>query len=165
MNGTASIVNITFVNGEESPNPTNIITGLTSSYAGYNYVVFETPEIGATAAYGSIDLSSEQIKFPKSVDNDIILTIVNNSVVPTDTPVQLAAKLGFVGNHHFAYQISENVTYETLNNVTMMYNIGKQNYLQMYIDLDGNLSGKFMDSGFIALESIDTQANYTIDVQ
>lgn len=165
MNGTASTVNVTFVNGEASPNPVTPTTGLTSSYAGYNYVVFETPEIGATAAYSALDLGVlEQIKFPKSLNNQSTFTITTNNVVTSDTPVQLASKLGFVGNY-FAYPVAEDVTFEVLTKVTMMYNMLNQHYLQLFIDLDGNLSGKFVDKENTALELVDVEANYILDVQ
>ena len=165
-NFTTSI-NVTFVNGEATPDPTVINT--TSDYAGYNYVVFET-SLNANTAASSLDLQVlDQILFPASVNNTVALTVQQNSVHPNHTPAQLAQSLGFSATYSFAYQVSENVTYEQLTNVTMMYNtlesVAMKSYLQMFVDLDGTLEVSFTSDDLISINSIEPVANYTFNVQ
>ena len=159
-------INVTFVNGEATPDPTVINT--TSDYAGYNYVVFDTPDFvdGAT----ELDLQLlDQILFPESVNNTAALTVQQNSVHPNHTPAQLAQALGFSATYSFAYQVSENVTYEQLTGVTMMYNTletaAMKSYLQMFVDLDGTLEVSFTSDDLISINSIEPVANYTFNVQ
>lgn len=166
-NGVAATVNVTFVNGEASPSPTSlVITGENSDYAGYNYIVFETPTIGATAAANALDLNvAEIIKFPASQNNTGTFTIVPNSVVVSDSAHQLAVALGFTGSNHFAYQVSENVIFEEISNVTMMYNINDKHYLKMLLNLNGGLEVDFTDSSMLAINDIDVETNYTFNAQ
>lgn len=168
-NGEAQTVNVTFVNGETSPSPTNIVTGVNSTYAGYNYVVFETPNLSAANAANSLNLQVlENIKFPTSVNNMVSLTI-EEPVIPTQTPAQLATSLGFTGSNYIAYQVTENVTYEQLENVTMMWGVNDDStyYLKMFTDIDGTLEVSFMTDNTLQsiVNGIDTVSNYHIQVQ
>lgn len=165
--GVAATVNVTFVNGEASPNPTSMsVTGDSSDYAGYNYIVFETPTIGATAAANALDLNvAEVLKFPTSQDNTGAFTIVSNSVVVSDSAHQLAVALGFTGSNHFAYQVSENVTFEEIIDVTMVYNVVDKHYLKVLLNLDNGLEVEFTDSTMQSINDVDTDTNYTFNVQ
>ena len=154
---TTTTVNVTFVNGET----------ITSLYAGYNYVVFETPSMTASMAKITLDLQAlDQILFPTSEYNTSALTIHNNSVRPQDDAVLLAQALGFTG---FAYEVSENVTYEQLLDVKVMYNTldsaSMKSYLTMLTDLDGTLEVSFTDNGLRTINSIEPIANYTLNIQ
>lgn len=168
-NGDAQTVNVTFVNGETSPSPTNVVTGVNSDYAGYNYIVFETPNLSAANAASSLNLQLlENIKFPESVDNMTSFTI-EESVIPTQTPAQLATSLGFTGSNYIAYQVTENVTYEQLENVTMMWGINDDStyYLKMFTDVDGTLEVSFMTDNTLQsiVSGIDPVSNYHVQVQ
>ena len=166
--GNIATVNVTFVNGEASPSPTNITaaSGVTGDYAGYNYIVFES-SVGGTASAAALDLGQlEEISFPQSESNDGVFTITGNSVHPTNSPVQLAKALGFTSsNNFFAYEVSENVTFEQVSNVTMVYNNLDKHYLQMFVDLDGTLEVNFLDKGFTAVENIDVLTNFKFNIQ
>jgi len=166
--GTTTTINVTFVNGEATPDPT--IVNLNSPYAGYNYVVFETPSIDADTASTSLDLQDlDQILFPESVNNTTALTVSQDTPNPALSPAELADALGFDNGFCFAYPVSQNVTYEQLSNVTVMYNTlenaAMKSYLQMFIDLDGNLEVGFKDSELVSTNEIQTIANYKLNVQ
>jgi hypothetical protein len=161
-------INVTFVNGEATPDPTVINT--LSDYAGYNYVVFET-SLNANTAASSLDLQVlDQILFPESVNNTTVLTISQDTPVSalSLSPSDLAGELGF-GTSSFAYPVSQNVTYEQLTGVTMMYNTletaAMKSYLQMFVDLDGTLEVSFTSDDLITINPIEPTANYTFNVQ
>lgn len=162
-------INVTFVNGEATPDPTVINT--TSTYAGYNYVVFETPSVDADTAWTSLDLQVlDQILFPASVNNTTALTISQDTPNVSLNPAALAEDLGFTNGFCFAYPVSQNVTYEQLSDVKIMYNTlddaAMKSYLQMFVDLDGNLEVGFKDSAeLVSTNPIETIANYTFNVQ
>ena len=162
-------INVTFVNGEATPDPTVINT--TSTYAGYNYVVFETPDMDGADAAVTLDLQRlDQILFPVSVNNTTALTISQDTPNPSLSPATLAYNLGFTAsNNYFAYPVSENVTYEQLTGVTIMYNTletaAMKSYLQMFVDLDGTLEVSFTSDDLISINSIEPVANYTFNVQ
>jgi hypothetical protein len=159
-------INVTFVNGEATPDPTVVST--TSPYAGYNYIVFTTPDYINAASV--LDLQRlDQILFPESENNTTALTIQENSVHSNHTPAQLAYELGFSSTASFAYQVSENVTYEQLTDISLMYNTletsAMKSYLQMFVDLDGTLEVSFTSSDLISINSIESVANYKFNVQ
>jgi hypothetical protein len=161
-------INVTFVNGEATPDPTQIDT--LSPYAGYNYVVFETPDVNESTAASSLDLQVlDQILFPVSLKNTTSLTIQRNSVNVTEDAVALANSLGFTSGNFFAYEVAENVTYEQLTDVRVMYNTletsAMKSYLQMFVDLDGKLEVSFKAADLVTTNSIETVANYTFNVQ
>lgn len=166
--GNIATVNVTFVNGEASPSPTNITaaSGVTGDYAGRNYIVFES-SVGGTQSEASLDLGPlEEISFPQSETNTGVFTIVQNSVHPSHTAVQLAQSLGFTASSNFfAYEVSENVTFEEVSNVTMVYNNLDKHYLKMLLNLDGTLEVNFLEKTLSSLENIDILTNFTFNVQ
>jgi len=167
-NGNVATVNVTFVNGEASPSPTSIAatSGITGAYAGYNYIVFES-SVGGTASETALDLGSlEEISFPQSESNTGVFTITENSVHRTASAVELAHALGFTASgNFFAYQVSENVTFEQVSDVTMVYNNLDKHYLEMFLDLDGTLEVNFLDKALASVENIDVLTNFTFNVQ
>lgn len=164
-------VNVRFINGEASPSPTNVVTGLTSDYAGYNYIVFETPTLGATQAYQAINLQVlEKVKFPDSSENTTTFTLVANTVNPTNqSPAQLATSLGFTGSNYIAYTVAENVTFELLEDIKMMWGVNADStyFLKMFTDIDGTLEVSFMTDNTLQtnVDEVSRVANYSIQVQ
>lgn len=152
-------VNVTFIDGETN-------TGNTSSYAGYDYIVFENTTLGGTAAATALDLNVfEQLVFPDANLNAGSFTIVANSVDPSATPAELAVELGFTGGDFFAYQVNEEVVSETLLSVDMVYDYLKKHYLKMYLDNDGILKVEFLDELLESVETVNTEANNTFLIQ
>jgi len=166
--GELATINVTFVNGEASPSPTNITTesGIDGDYAGYNYIVFES-SLGGAQSETALDLGLlEQISFPQSESNTGVFTIVENTVNRQASAVELAQSLGFTASgNFFAYPVSENVTFEQLSNVTMVYNESDKHYLKMFIDLDGSLEVNFTEKSLISTENIDVRTNFVFNVQ
>ena len=159
---SASIVptNVTFVNGEASPSPSTSITGSQSIYAGYNYIIFEGLDAD-TLGLEALD----RIKFPTSELNTGVFTIENFSIHSSHTHTQFANELGFTASNFIAYQVSENVTYEQLTGVDMVYNVNLKHYLRMAIDTDGTLEVSFMDNLLQSTVAIDTMVDSTFDVK
>lgn len=152
-------VNVTFIDGE-----TNL--GTTSSYAGYDYIVFENTTLGGTAAASALDLNPyEQIIVPGSSLNSGSFTIVPNSVNVSQTPAQLAVSLGFTGGDFFAYQVSEEVETETVLGVTMVSDYLKKHNLKMYLDNNGDLNVLFLDDLLETTEAVNIEANNTFYIQ
>ena len=144
---TAPTISFTFVNGETATN------NIYSEYAGYNYVILS----------GNISLTSqEHIIVPSSLLNTGIFTIVNNSVNNLN-PIDLATALGYTG--WFAYEVSENVTYETLTGVSSIFAVDNKNYLRMFTDINGVLNVAFTDETLSSSSLVDIIANNTIYVQ
>ena len=144
-------VSFTFIGGETATND------VYSEYSGYNYIILNK-DINLT--------SQEHIIVPSSELNTGVFTIVNNTVNPTgQTPAQLAIALNSNYNGWFAYEVAENVTYESLTDVNIIFAVDNKNYLSMYIDTDGNLQAAFVDETLTASSVVDTIANNTFYVQ
>jgi hypothetical protein len=158
-NVLGTTVDISFIDGENA-------TSATSSYAGYDYIVFDS----SVASFSDeIDLQTfEQLLFPTSKVNKGTFTIVGNSVEPGDTPNELAVKLGYgiLGGTFYAYQVTEEVETETLFSQSIVYNYSsRRHYLKLYLDNDGVLNVQFMDELLLATEAVDIQANNTFYIQ
>lgn len=147
-------VDIEFIDGE-------VAQGLTSSYAGYDYVIFRTSE----DFENEVGLENgDQILVPGSSTNPGTLTIVNDAVSSL-SPSALAVALGFTGGDYYAYQVNEEVERETLFNVDLVYDFNDRIYLKMYIENDGDMKVDFADELLSVLNSIDITANNTIFIQ
>jgi hypothetical protein len=152
-------VNITFVDGET-------VTSATSSYAGYDYIVFEYDSSNFDT---QIELETfEQLVFPDSDLNKGSFTIVTNTVEPLDSPSALASNLGFVNTatqFYFAYQVNEEVNYEYLTEVTTVQDYLTKHYLKMYLENNGDLNVRFTDVLLESDEPADFVANAKFMVQ
>jgi hypothetical protein len=144
-------MNIIFIDGE-------IATGTTSSYAGYNYVIFETTS-NTDPDYGTYD----QFSVPDSTLNTGSFTIANSANSST-----LATNLGYIsaaGSYYWAYEVVEEVVYEEVLNVSIIYDFLKKHYLKMYLNNDSTLDVAFMDEGFTSTEQVNVIANSTFYIQ
>jgi hypothetical protein len=144
-------VNVIFIDGEDN-NETNSGTnmGPTSSFSGYNYVVIESSVDPAWEVY-------DQFIIPGSEKNTGTFTIINN-----DT--SLATDLGY-GAGYYAYEVSEEVAYEEVFNVSTIFDYKIKHYLKMYLDNDGVLEVEFKDETFTSTEPVDVTANNTFFIQ
>jgi hypothetical protein len=145
-------MNVIFIDGE-------VAAGLTSSYANYNYVIFETTS-NTNPSYNTYD----QFIVPGSSLNIGSFTITD-AANPADT---LAADLGYVSStasYYWAYEVTEEVVYEELSNVSIIYDFLKKHYLKMYLNNDSTLQVDFMNEGFTATESVDIIVNNTFNIQ
>ena len=146
-------INVTFHNG----------VGLT--YSGYNYIVFETISMGATACSNELGLiSGERLQFPESLYNKGEFTLVNNSVNANDSAMLLAIKLGFDSNF-FAYEVNENIVNESVPNLTIIYNLEDKHYLKLFTDSVGNVELDFVDRTLSSLEDINVIVNNNIIIK
>jgi hypothetical protein len=162
---------VSFLDGESAPSVVN--TGATSSYAGYNYILFNTTTNGFDTPLTGVDLQvNEVLLFPNSVDNAGTFTIVANSVNPLDSATTLADDLGYpstTGDYWYAYQVNEEVVGEDLlideNPVTLVYDYLTKHYLRMYLDSSSVLNVDFLD---VLLENdvdADVKANNIFYIQ
>lgn len=148
-------VEISFRDGEDA-------AGVTSSYAGYDYVIFGSTD----PSFGTlVDLQLfEKIMVPGSTNNKGAFTITGNS-----NPQTVANDLGFIsptlGVYYFAYQVSEEVVSEDLTDINLVYNYSKKHYLKMYLENDGDLLVEFKDELLDATEPVNIEANNTFYIQ
>jgi hypothetical protein len=165
VNSTGSVntllgysVGVTFIDGEVVVTGSNV--GNTSSYAGYNYIVFDSTDFAT-----QVDLQVfEQLLFPTSESNVGTFTIVSNSVNPLDSPNELANELGFVGSTFYAYQVNEEVVYEEID-TTLVYDYLTKHYLRMYLDTNSILNVDFKDSLLESDVDVNAESNNTFYVQ
>jgi hypothetical protein len=151
-----TLVNVTFIDGEQN-------TGLTSSYAGYNYIAFES-DLGGATGDTQLDLQTfEQLQFPTSQLNKGSFTIVSN--VTSQSAAALAISLGLTGGNFFAYQVTEEVAFEYLTDVSLVYDYKKRHFLQMYLNNTGSLSVQFKDIVLESVEAVNIESNNTFFVQ
>ena len=146
-------MDVIFIDGE-------VATGsLTSSYANYNYVIFKTTS-DTDPSYNIYD----QFIVPGSSLNTGSFTITDTAN-PANT---LAEDLGYVSateSYYWAYEVTEEVVYEELKNVSIIYDLLKKHYLKMYLLNDSTLQVEFMDEGFTAIEAVDIIANNILYIQ
>jgi hypothetical protein len=151
-------VDVIFVDGESAP-----ATSATSSYAGYDYIVFysEVPDFDQQINLGVF----EQLQFPTAEKNKGSFTLVSNAVDSSDSPNQLAVALGYTGSNYYAYQVNEEVEFEQIFDVTQVNDYLVRHYLKMYLDNDNNLDVRFMDELLESTVEADTFSNNTFFVQ
>jgi hypothetical protein len=134
---------VTFTNGENA--------GSTSSYAGKNYVIFEGALDPAFDVY-------EQFIVPSSTKNTGSFTINSNL-----NPATVALAFGITG---WGYEISENVTDESVYNVSEMYDYINKKYIKMYLDSSNVLYTTFWDDLlFTGNTTLDVISNNTFYIQ
>jgi hypothetical protein len=152
-------VAVTFIDGEDA-------TSATSSYAGYDYIIFES----TSASFDTeIDIQVfEKLVFTDSNSNKGTYTINSNAVNPGDSPATLAGDLGYTagsGKYYYAYQVTEEVVFEELSNVSLVYDFSTKHYIKAYLDNNGLLSVEFTDELLASTEAVDIQANNTFFIQ
>lgn len=123
--GTVSVV---FITGEQG-------AGATSSYAGYDFVLFNGPSVGNT-----MFSTNDQFIVPDSTLNTETFTY-NQSV--SGTPTAIATALGYTG--YYAFQVVESVTFEELSSISLLYDALNKYYLKMYLDESNILDVSFTD--------------------
>jgi hypothetical protein len=134
---------------------------VTGTYSGYDYIIFESDNVGFDAQIGLQQF--EILQFPDSNLNKGTLTLVNDLVSPLLSPTALATALGFPGQ--FAYRVSENVNTEKILGVTQINDWLVKHYLKMFLDGDDNLVVEFLDNLLESSESVDALANNTFFIQ
>ena len=85
------------------------------------------------------------------------------------TPQQIAGLLGY-GNgsgssEYYAYTVAEEVVYESLTEVSRMYDYLVRHYLRMYVDNDGTLYVEFKDSDLATDVDVAALANNTFYIK
>jgi hypothetical protein len=136
---------VIFIDGETA-------TSATSSEAGKNYVIFDGVDDPEFDVY-------EQFIVPSSSNNKGSFTIYSNL-----NPSSLANTLGYSGS--FAYEVTEEVTYEEVMNVSNIYDYINKKYIKMYLDSDNILSTTFWDDLlFTGNTPLDVITNNTFYIQ
>jgi hypothetical protein len=136
---------VIFIDGEDA-------AGATSSYAGKNYAIFDGSTDPAFDVY-------EQFIVPSSTKNTGSFTIYSNL-----NPSTLATALGYSGA--YAYEVTEEVVYEEVMDVSEIYDYINKKYLKMYLDSSNVLYTTFWDDSlFTGNTALDVIANNTFYVQ
>jgi len=106
------------------------------SISGTNYMI-----VSGTNSEIPFDPNTyNKIIVPDSELNTGVLNITN-----VDDPVTVAAGLGYP-NYVYAYEISEDITEETLSGVSIIQDASKIYYLAMFLDSSNNLTVKITDN-------------------
>ena len=132
-----SSVDVIFIDGEDGTNGNPGTMSATSSFAGNNYVIIVTTDALYDPGFGFGD----QFIVPSATLNTGSFTVTNNSAT-------LATQLGYVnttGTYYWAYQVNEEVVYEEVNDITLIYDYVNRHYLKMYLANDGTLVAEFFD--------------------
>ena len=139
---------VVFIDGE-------VAAGTTSSYSGYNYVLFDGTDLGL--------LFGDKFIIPGSTLNTGSFTNIsgtNDALSPTAR----ATALGYSG--YRAYEVNEEVVYEELLEVSLIYNYLLPHYLKMYLDNNGLLNASFWDDEiFSGNTGVDIEADNTFFIQ
>ena len=139
---------VVFIDGE-------VAAGTTSSYSGYNYVLFDGTDLDL--------LFGDKFIIPGSTLNTGSFTNIsgtNDALSPTAR----ATALGYSG--YYAYEVNEEVAYEELLDVSLIYNYNLPHYLKMYLDNNGLLNASFWDDEiFSGNTGVDIEADNTFFIQ
>jgi hypothetical protein len=145
--------NIIFADGEASGGTPS--TTATYSTSGYNFIIFDGPDLDLQ--YG------EKIIIPGSTLNAGSFTNISGTN-DSFTPLTRATYLGYSG--YRAYEVNEEVAYEELTNVSLIYNYNLPHYLKMYLDNDGLLNATFWDDEMFSGNSgVNIEADNTFYIQ
>ena len=139
---------VVFIDGE-------IAAGTTSSYSGYNYVLFDGTDLDL--------LFGDKFIIPGSTLNTGSFTNISGTN-DTLSATARATALGYSG--YRAYEVNEEVVYEELLDVSLIYNYNLPHYLKMYLDNDGLLNATFWDDEIFSGNSgVNIEADNTFYIQ
>lgn len=139
---------VVFIDGE-------VAAGVTSSYSGYNYVLFDGTDLGL--------LFGDKFIIPGSTLNTGSFTNISGTNDALSATARATA-LGYSG--YRAYEVNEEVVYEELLEVSLIYNYLLPHYLKMYLDNDGLLNATFWDDEiFSGNTGVDIEADNTFFIQ
>ena len=139
---------VVFIDGE-------IAAGTTSSYSGYNYVLFDGTDLDL--------LFGDKFIIPGSTLNTGSFTNISGTN-DTLSATARATALGYSG--YRAYEVNEEVAYEELLDVSLIYNYNLPHYLKMYLDNDGLLNATFWDDEIFSGNSgVNIEADNTFFIQ
>ena len=139
---------VVFIDGE-------VAAGTTSSYSGYNYVLFDGTDLDL--------LFGDKFIIPGSTLNTGSFTNISGTNDALSATARATA-LGYSG--YRAYEVNEEVAYEELLDVSLIYNYNLPHYLKMYLDNDGLLNATFWDDAiFSGNTGVDIEADNTFFIQ
>ncbi len=139
---------VVFIDGE-------VAAGTTSSYAGYNYVLFDGTDLDL--------LFGDKFIIPGSTLNTGSFTNISGTNDALSVTARATA-LGYSG--YRAYEVNEEVVYEELLEVSLIYNYLLPHYLKMYLDNNGLLNASFWDDEiFSGNTGVDIEADNTFFIQ
>ena len=139
---------VVFIDGE-------VAAGTTSSYSGYNYVLFDGTDLDL--------LFGDKFIIPGSTLNTGSFTNISGTN-DSFTPLTRATYLGYAG--YRAYEVNEEVAFEELTNVSLIYNYNLPHYLKMYLDNNGLLNATFWDDEIFSGNSgVNIEADNTFYIQ
>jgi hypothetical protein len=119
-----------------------------------NYILFNATNFDTQVDF----IYAQKLIFPTSLSNRGTYTIIG-----TDNPSTLATTLGNSG--WFAYEVSELVVDESLEDVSVVFDADNRIFLKMFIDNNGVLTTDFMLPDFSNVTSINVDANNSIWIQ
>ena len=151
--GAEYISDVYFFDGESSLSVFGLTAGLnvgpTSSFAGYDYIAFNSSENPLLEVNDIISIHG-------AVANTGTFTIVSDNIVNT---IGTAS-----GIWNYVYKVNEETSYERVQNVSIIKDFERKHYLKMYVESDV-LNVHFMDETFSAYVDVNTNTAGTIEIQ
>jgi hypothetical protein len=127
---------------------TGLNVGLTSSFAGYDYIGFRSSEMIDFSTYDVISIKGASI-------NTGTFTIVSSDLKSYIDPSGLL--------FDYVFRVNEETTYERVQKVSIIKDYNTKHYLKMYVEGD-SLNVSFMDETFTAYEEVDTNTAGTFEI-
>ena len=126
-----------------------INVGITSSFAGYDYIGFRSSELIDFLTYDVISIKGASI-------NTGTFTIVSSDIRENIDPSGLL--------FDYVFRVNEETSYERVQNVSIIKDYNTKHYLKMYVEGE-SLNVSFMDETFTAYEEVDvnTAGNFEIN--
>ena len=146
-------VSVTFFDGETLSSITGLNTGTTSSFAGYDYIMFNT----------STDFEFEVtdiISIRGSETNTGTFTIDSDDLGSNGTSDFTKSDGTALGSTYYIYRVVEETSYEVVNNVSVVNDHEKVHYLEMYFSGD-DLYVDIKDELLESFEQIETWVSNT----
>jgi hypothetical protein len=159
-------VSVTFFDGETLSSITGFNTGLTSSFAGYDYILIDTSTI-STSLGSDQDLGLEigkviSIKGAETNTGTFTIDSDNLGAAATGGTGDFTLSSGSnLPNNYYVYRVVEETSYEIVNNVSIINDHSDYvHYLKMYLS-GGNLYVEFKDSTLESDEKLYLYNNST----
>jgi hypothetical protein len=151
--GSEYISDVYFFDGESSLSVFGLTAGLnvgpTSSFAGYDYIAFNSSENPLLEVNDIISIHG-------AVANTGTFTIISDDIF---NEIDNGA-----GIFTHVYKVSEETSYERVQNVSIIKDFNTKHYLKMYVESDV-LNVHFMDETLQSYEEVTTNTAGTIEIQ
>ena len=154
-------ITTTFFDGETLKSITGLNTGTTSSFAGYDYILFDSAE--------KLEFAVGDVISIKGAETNVgTFTINSDDLGPNGTGDFKTSTNTVLASNYYVYKVVEETSYEVVTGVSIINDHNKVHYLEMYLDANSNLYAYVKDSSLESYEEIETwitNTGYSADVK